>query len=103
MDPYLEEPGGWPGFHNKLVVEIEAALNRQLMPAYYADIDERVYISDESDPGRKVIIPDVKVVRTGHRGGAKPVRGVAGRRPPRRCASQSPLPPCSTTRCASRT
>jgi hypothetical protein len=72
MDPYLEHPAGWMGFHNSLTVEIMAALNRQLMPAYYADSEERVYISNESDPGRKVIIPDIKVVHTGRKRAPRP-------------------------------
>lgn len=75
MDPYLEDPSGWMGFHNTLIVEMMAALNAQLMPAYYADSEERVYISNESDPGRKVIVPDIKVVHTGRRGRPKPARG----------------------------
>jgi hypothetical protein len=65
MDPYLEDPHRWPGVHNKLIGEIEAALNRLLLPRYYADIEERVYISDEADPGRKTIIPDIRVLPTG--------------------------------------
>jgi hypothetical protein len=75
MDPYLEDPAHWPGVHNLLVGEIMAALNRQLRPRYYADIEERVYISDENDPGRKTIIPDIRVLPTGSKkkpAGAKP-------------------------------
>ena len=74
MDPYLEDPHRWPGVHNKLVGEIEAALNRLLLPRYYADIEERVYLSDENDPGRKTIIPDIRVLPTGSKkqpGGTK--------------------------------
>lgn len=64
MDPYLEDPAHWPGVHNLLAAEVVAALNARLRPAYYADIEERVYISGEDDPGRKVIIPDVRFVST---------------------------------------
>jgi hypothetical protein len=77
MDPYLEDPHRWPGVHTKLIDEIETALNRQLRPRYYADIEERVYISDENDPGRKTIIPDIRVLPTGSKkkpSGKKPVR-----------------------------
>jgi hypothetical protein len=79
MDPYLEHPAGWMGFHNKLIGEIETALNRQLMPAYYADSEERVYVSTESDPGRKVIIPDIKVVHAGRKRPRTPKPGGHGR------------------------
>ncbi|MCY2993603.1 MAG: DUF4058 family protein [Planctomycetota bacterium] len=62
MDPYLEDPAGWPNFHSDLIAEIKTELNRQLRPKYYARSEERVYVSDQDDPGRRVIIPDVRVV-----------------------------------------
>jgi hypothetical protein len=65
MDPYLEDPHFWPGVHMQLVSEMQAALNRVLLPRYYAAAEDRVYISDEDDLGRKVIGPDVRIVPTG--------------------------------------
>ena len=62
MNPYLEEPAGWPNFHVNLIVELQAQLNRGLRPKYYARAEERVYISDQDDPGRRVIIPDVRII-----------------------------------------
>ncbi len=44
---------------------MQAALNRRLRPQYHVRVEERVYISDENDPGRKAIIPDLKIVETG--------------------------------------
>jgi len=38
-------------------------LTEQLRPRYYARIEDRVYISDEYDPARRVIIPDLRVVQ----------------------------------------
>ncbi len=61
MDPYLEKPSLWPDVHNELISEIRATLNRQLAPGYYAQVQERVYISAEDDPGRVELIPDVAV------------------------------------------
>ena len=61
MDPYLEEPGLWPDVHHGLISEMQAQLNEQLRPKYHVRVEERVYISDENDPGRSVIIPDLKV------------------------------------------
>src|SRR5262245_34325750 len=61
MDPYLEEPGLWPDVHHGLISEMQAVLNRLLRPKYHVRVEERVYISDEDDPGRKVIIPDLRV------------------------------------------
>jgi hypothetical protein len=58
MDPYLEDPPHWPGVHLQLISEIQAALNRVLLPRYFAAAEDRVYVSDEDDPGRAVIDPD---------------------------------------------
>lgn len=61
MDPYLENPGLRPDVHHGLISEIQAALNRALRPKYHVRVEERVYISDESDPGRSVIVPDIRI------------------------------------------
>src|SRR5437588_7273008 len=61
MDPYLEEPGLWPDVHHRLISIAGEMLTERLKPRYYARIEQRVYISDENDPGRSVIIPDLRV------------------------------------------
>lgn len=63
MDPYLEAPELFPDLHHGLISEIQAVLNGRLRPAYHSMVEERVYISDENDPGREAIIPDVAVIR----------------------------------------
>jgi hypothetical protein len=60
MDPYLELPELWPGFHNSLIVYIRDALQPLLRPRYIAGIEERVFI--EVPPERE-FIPDVLVKR----------------------------------------
>jgi hypothetical protein len=61
MDPYLEAPQGWLGFHNDLAAEIRAALNRLIQPRYYAELDSYVtYEVIEIDRPRS-ILPDVLV------------------------------------------
>lgn len=64
MDPYLEDPARWPGVHHWLITSICELLNAQLRPRYYTLVEERVYISDELDAGRSVMIPDVRVVKS---------------------------------------
>ena len=64
MDPYLENPVFWPGFHDSLVVEFKTQLNALIQPRYVAMIEERVYITDQHDAGRQTIIPDVHVFST---------------------------------------
>jgi hypothetical protein len=66
MDPYLEEPGLWPDVHHGLISQIQAELNQRVRPKYHVRVEERVYISDENDPGREVIIPDLRVADAGH-------------------------------------
>ncbi len=68
MDPYLENPGLFPNFHHAMISQMQGALNRTLRPKYVAMVEERVYISEEDDPGRKYIIPDIEIKDPG-RGG----------------------------------
>lgn len=39
MDPFLEHPEIWPGFHHALAEELRRRLNRQIGPKYFADVD----------------------------------------------------------------
>ena len=69
MNPYLENPGLWPGAHNRLIVGLGNMLARRLRPAYSVGIQERVQISAEpggngggSGGSNGVRIPDVAVL-----------------------------------------
>jgi len=64
MDPYLEDPARWPDVHHRLITASSDYLTEQLRPRYFVRIEERVYVSDPEDPGRDVIIPDLRVGRT---------------------------------------
>ncbi len=61
MDPYLESPTIWPDVHHELISEIRAALAPSIRPRYVARVELRVYISDDDDPGRAALVPDVRV------------------------------------------
>ena len=61
MDPYLEAPNLWPDVHLNLISQIQAELNPRLRPNYVARVELRVYVSDDDDDGRKVMVPDVRV------------------------------------------
>jgi hypothetical protein len=71
MDPYLESPVIWPDVHLNLTGGIQAALNPGLRPRYVARVELRVYISDDDDPGRTALVPDVRVETGSKRKGAK--------------------------------
>ncbi len=51
MNPYLEHPSGWAGFHNRLIAAAADALMPQVVPRYYVDLQKDV--SDATDPGDK--------------------------------------------------
>lgn len=59
MDPYLESPRIWPDVHHGLISQIRAALTPILRPGYVARVELRAYISDDNDPGRAAIVPDM--------------------------------------------
>src|SRR3954451_13867413 len=68
MDPYLENPGIWPDVHHTLISGYRDFLAPQLRPKYVVRVEERTYISDDSDPSLKLQlrIPDVEVaIRSG--------------------------------------
>ena len=70
MDPYLEDPGLWPDVHHRLITVAAELLTEQLRPKYYARIEERIYSSDEHDPARHVLAPDLRIVPARSSGGA---------------------------------
>jgi hypothetical protein len=55
MDPYLEEPLGWPSLHSRFVVYLADELQSRLQPRYVASVEQRVYLEG---PDRQVI-PEV--------------------------------------------
>ncbi|QDT39568.1 DUF4058 family protein [Stratiformator vulcanicus] len=60
MDPYLESPIHWVGFHQVLIVEILRQLKMPLRAAgYFADVGERIWLAEA---GQR-ILPDLTVLR----------------------------------------
>jgi hypothetical protein len=59
MDPYLEHPVLWEGFHARLINAIAEHIQPKLDPRYVTSIEERVFIEG---PQRRV--PDVWLTRT---------------------------------------
>jgi hypothetical protein len=59
MDPYLEGPATWPGLHASLIIGIKRYLQPRLLPAYYAEAGERLYI----ESAQHSIYPDVAVFK----------------------------------------
>ncbi len=62
MDPYLEAPDWWRGFHHNLATEIQARISPLLPPHYYPDVEVYLPYSDEGEV--RLMAPDVYVART---------------------------------------
>lgn len=62
MDPYLEDPENWRGFHQLLASEIVSRLNADLGAKYYADLDVRTILQEVGITTTQTIYPDVGVV-----------------------------------------
>lgn len=70
MDPYLEEPRLWPGVHLYLIGALAELLNKRLRPNYVVDVEERIYLSPDHDPGEEAQrIPDLWIERQGFANG----------------------------------
>ena len=68
MNPYLEDPRTWSGFHAIFLSRIVDQIFQPLRPKYAVRFEESVYVSDEDDPGRHVV-PDIRVVLRGDKWG----------------------------------
>jgi hypothetical protein len=61
MDPYLENPALWPDVHHRLISVASEFLLAAVRPRYFVQIDERLYVADEFDEARSVIVPDIHI------------------------------------------
>ena len=59
MNPYLEDPRFWRGFHNKFIALLETQLNAVLPKGYAANAEGRITI----EPLEQVMIPDTVITR----------------------------------------
>lgn len=64
MDPYLESPRLFPGFHSRVVFNLSVSLQERLPEPYYAEISERVWV----EASHRYVEPDVDVLRKGSNG-----------------------------------
>lgn len=62
MDPYLEDPQVWPGFHHALAEEIKAHLNEQIGPKYFADVEVRTVMQEVGAAASQVMYPDAAIL-----------------------------------------
>ncbi len=60
MNPYLENPVFWTEVHHRLITAIADTIEENIPPQYRVAIEQRTYLSDDSD-AVLVGIPDVSV------------------------------------------
>ncbi len=67
MDPYLENPARWRGFHSFFIVQLAGELNSVLPQTYVAVVEERVYVL----PPARSIYPDAMIVKDRETAGSR--------------------------------
>jgi Protein of unknown function (DUF4058) len=77
VDPYLEQSGRWPEFHNRVVTYACDAINDRLPGRYIACIDEQFRLVEAPEIGDKVIRPDVAIKAGRPAGGVASTGGLA--------------------------
>lgn len=71
MDPYLEDPAGWPDVHHRLLTTISEHIAAAVSPHFYVRVEERVYLTDSlTDKAYEYFAPDV-IVTTGQKSPAQ--------------------------------
>ena len=78
MDPYLEEPAIWSGFHHAFLSSLQERLGPAVRPKYFVRVEERIYVAHEDDPAYRFIVPDVRVIDAGRAGRPATGRGTGG-------------------------
>ncbi len=62
MDPYLEDPAFWKGFHTTFLVYLRKGLRARLPKGYYADVEQHIWLEgDEPDERVAFAYPDAFV------------------------------------------
>ncbi len=66
MDPYLEQPHIWPGFHNRLITHLADDLDARVPDNYRVDIEERTEVAPVYGAASALafMIPDALVTET---------------------------------------
>ena len=72
MNPYIERGSVWKDFHNSFLVCLRAALTPHLVPRYFVEIEESLYVDPAGDDRHLFAIGDATV--------AEPMNGAAGGR-----------------------
>src|SRR5437764_3347513 len=61
MNPYLEQVSVWRGFHERLLPRMADRLGEQILPRYFVDIDETLYVHPPDEHRRLIGYGDAVV------------------------------------------
>jgi len=62
MDPYLENPAYWSGFHTTFLLYLRSALSRALPKGYFTEVEQHVWLAEEDEDEREPFaVPDAFV------------------------------------------
>lgn len=53
MDPYLESPSYWKGFHTTFLVYLRKSLRSRLPDGYYAEVEQHIWLESDAPEGRR--------------------------------------------------
>lgn len=63
MDPFLEDPAFWEGFHDVLITCCMFNIEQGLPEGYISNVKERAEVISVDDPAAKVFVPDIGLAR----------------------------------------
>lgn len=78
MDPYLEDPAFWEGFHDVLITECMYLVEKGLPDGYISNVKERAEVISTDDAAARVYVPDIGVSRRAARSRRKGKPGAGG-------------------------
>lgn len=62
MNPYLEHPSVWPGFHTRYIAALATTIGDRVRPGYFVEIGEHIYLRELPDePRQRVGDADVSI------------------------------------------
>jgi hypothetical protein len=64
MNPYLEHPDFWTDFHQTFIPAVRAALTPQVVPNYFVQVQEHLYLREVPEDERRLLgMSDVNLAR----------------------------------------
>lgn len=91
MNPWIERPEVWQDFHDTFLPTARELLNAQILPKYFAKIEEHLYVDDFDEGESRIGVADIVVAASAGRNDSavQPAAGLAA--PPVRIRQAEPM------------